>query len=130
MAFLENNFEEEGFEGFGPGTEFFTHRGLMCQARAMAARRSMGLKPRNTQNIRNEKPQISWPCQEKFAWFAYFAVENFSNRAWRLPAARPAEIPSHLRRKACSPPVSAPRQGGRTGPNTSRRSGRQIGRAS
>src|ERR1035437_8611214 len=114
MAFLENNFEEEGFEGFGPGTEFFTHRGLMCQARAMAARRSMGLKPRNTQNTRNEKPQISWHSQEMFA---YFAVKNFSNRAWRLPAARPVEIPSHLRRKVCSPPVSAPRRDVRTGPN-------------
>jgi hypothetical protein len=25
MAFLENDFEEECFKGFGPNTEFFAH---------------------------------------------------------------------------------------------------------
>ena len=31
MALVEDDFEDEGFKGFGPGPESFTHRDSMCQ---------------------------------------------------------------------------------------------------
>ena len=34
VALLENDFNEEGFEEFGPDTEFFAHSASMCQVAA------------------------------------------------------------------------------------------------
>src|SRR5208282_89690 len=61
VALLENDFKEECFKGFGPGPEFLTHRGLMCQARAVAARRSMGFNHEltKTHEISNGKLIVS-----------------------------------------------------------------------
>ena len=42
MTFLENDFEEKSFKGFGPSTEFFAHLESMCQAAMRAARLGLG----------------------------------------------------------------------------------------
>src|SRR6267142_2237017 len=80
VALFKHDFEEERFEGFGPGPEFFAHCGLMCQAHAVAARRSVGRfnhEIHQTHEIRNGI--VIAPRRKLFVWFVYFVVSTLQN---------------------------------------------------